>query len=166
MSITPDVEALPLTRHDSGQSGTIAARHAVAEEGGFEPSISPRAEAIFLHTVCSPGASNKASEQRLRRSWDQRFESPFLQRRVIQTDHPVAERRVKGRSRRIARARSNNARPGFIRQNLILTNDNRTDYRAPSQAGPSNDINAGSPGSQKAPTRSPASLVAIRARLA
>jgi hypothetical protein len=36
-----------------------------------------------------------------------------------------------------------NARPGFIRQNLILTNDHRTDYRAPSQAGPSNDINAG-----------------------
>jgi hypothetical protein len=33
----------------------------------------------------------------------------------------------------------------------------------PSQAGPGNDINAGSPGFQKAPTRSPASLVAIRA---
>jgi hypothetical protein len=35
-------------------------------------------------------------------------------------------------------------------------------YRAPSQAGPGNDINAGSPGFQKAPTRGPASLVAIR----
>src|SRR5207253_9094868 len=34
-------------------------------------------------------------------------------------------------------------------------------YRAPSQAGPGNDINAGSPGFQKAPTRGPASLVAI-----
>src|ERR1700731_3437036 len=33
----------------------------------------------------------------------------------------------------------------------------------PSQAGPGNDINAGSPGSQKAPTRSPASPGAIRA---
>ena len=33
-------------------------------------------------------------------------------------------------------------------------------YRAPSQAGPGNDINAGSPGFQKAPTRGPASLVA------
>ena len=32
----------------------------------------------------------------------------------------------------------------------------------PSQAGPGNDINAGSPGSQKAPTRSPASPGAIR----
>jgi hypothetical protein len=31
------------------------------------------------------------------------------------------------------------------------------------QAGPGNDINAGSPGSQKAPTWSPASLVSIRA---
>jgi hypothetical protein len=30
------------------------------------------------------------------------------------------------------------------------------------QAGPGNDINAGSPGFQKAPTRGPASLVAIR----
>ena len=34
-------------------------------------------------------------------------------------------------------------------------------YRAPSQAGPGNDINAGSPGFQKAPTRGPASLVAF-----
>ena len=37
-------------------------------------------------------------------------------------------------------------------------------YRAPSQAGPGNDINAGSPGFQKAPTRGPASLVAIGSR--
>ena len=36
-------------------------------------------------------------------------------------------------------------------------------YPAPSQAGPGNDIHAGSPGLQKAPTRGPASLVAIRA---
>jgi len=36
-------------------------------------------------------------------------------------------------------------------------------YRAPSEAGPGNDINAGSPGFQKAPTRDPASLVAGRA---
>ena len=36
-------------------------------------------------------------------------------------------------------------------------------YRAPSEAGPGNDINAGSPGFQKAPTRGPASLVAVRA---
>jgi hypothetical protein len=36
-------------------------------------------------------------------------------------------------------------------------------YPAPSQAGPGNDIYAGSPGLQKAPTRGPASLVAIRA---
>ena len=33
-----------------------------------------------------------------------------------------------------------------------------------SQAGPSNDINAGSPGSQKAPTQIPASLVRWLAR--
>jgi hypothetical protein len=37
-------------------------------------------------------------------------------------------------------------------------------YCAPSQAGPGNDINAGSPGSQKAPTQSPASLVQPVAR--
>jgi len=36
-------------------------------------------------------------------------------------------------------------------------------YRAPSQAGPGNDINAGSPGFQKARTRGPASQVAARA---
>src|SRR5215469_12803798 len=36
-------------------------------------------------------------------------------------------------------------------------------YRALSQAGPGNDINARSPGLQKAPTRGPASLVNIRA---
>jgi hypothetical protein len=35
-------------------------------------------------------------------------------------------------------------------------------YRAPSQAGPGNGIDAGSPGFQKAPTWGPASLVAIR----
>ena len=35
-------------------------------------------------------------------------------------------------------------------------------YRAPSQADPGNDINAGSLGFQKAPMRGPASLVAIR----
>ena len=33
-------------------------------------------------------------------------------------------------------------------------------YRAPSQASPGNEFNAGSPGFQKAPTRGPASLVA------
>jgi hypothetical protein len=33
-----------------------------------------------------------------------------------------------------------------------------------SQAGPGNDINAGSPGSQKAPTQTPASLVQPLAR--
>jgi hypothetical protein len=37
-------------------------------------------------------------------------------------------------------------------QNRILTIDTGTVYRAPGQAGPGNDINAGSPGSQKAPT--------------
>jgi hypothetical protein len=49
------------------------------------------------------------------------------------------------------------------RQNRILTIDTGTVYRSSSQAGPGNDINAGSPGSQKAPTWSPASLVGIRA---
>src|SRR6516164_9719798 len=34
----------------------------------------------------------------------------------------------------------------------------RQGYRPPSQAGPGNDIHAGSPGLQKAPTRGPASL--------
>jgi len=34
-------------------------------------------------------------------------------------------------------------------------------YRALSQAGPGNDINARSPGLQKAPTRGPASLVSM-----
>jgi len=53
--------------------------------------------------------------------------------------------------------------PALSRQNRILTIDTGTVYRAPGQAGPGNDINAGSPGSQKAPTWSPASLVAIRA---
>src|SRR5207302_5569214 len=36
-------------------------------------------------------------------------------------------------------------------------------YLVPSQAGPGNDIHAGSRGLQKAPTWGPASLVAIRA---
>ena len=36
-------------------------------------------------------------------------------------------------------------------------------YRAPSRAGPGNDIDAGPPGFQKAPTRGPISLVAVRA---
>ena len=51
--------------------------------------------------------------------------------------------------------------PALSRQNRILTIDRGEVYRASSQAGPGNDINAGSPGSQKAPTWSPASLVAI-----
>ena len=54
--------------------------------------------------------------------------------------------------------------PALSRQNRILTIDRGEVYRASRQAGPGNDINAGSPGSQKAPTWSPASLVAIRAR--
>ena len=37
-------------------------------------------------------------------------------------------------------------------RNRILTSDRTQVYRAPSQAGPGNDINAGPPGSQKAPT--------------
>src|SRR5215472_6773521 len=41
----------------------------------------------------------------------------------------------------------------------VLTNGQGEDYPARSQAGPGNDINAGSPGSQKAPAQSPASLV-------
>jgi hypothetical protein len=41
----------------------------------------------------------------------------------------------------------------------VLTTDNGGVYRGPSQAGPGNDIHAGSPGLQKAPTRGPASLV-------
>src|SRR5260370_1383996 len=45
-------------------------------------------------------------------------------------------------------------------QSRILTIDKGRFYRAPSQAGPGNDINAGSPGFQKAPTRGPSSLVA------
>jgi hypothetical protein len=43
---------------------------------------------------------------------------------------------------------------------LFLTIDQGTDYRVPSQAGPGNNV--GSPGSQKAPTQGPASLVAFR----
>jgi len=54
-------------------------------------------------------------------------------------------------------------RPAFSRQYRILTIDRGEVYRASSQAGPGNDINAGSTGSQKAPTWSPASLVAFRA---
>jgi len=38
------------------------------------------------------------------------------------------------------------------RAGRILTNDRREVYRRSSQAGPGNDINAGSPGYQKAPT--------------
>jgi len=35
-------------------------------------------------------------------------------------------------------------------------------YRAPSQAGTGNDVNARSPGLHKAPTRGPASLVSMQ----
>jgi hypothetical protein len=54
--------------------------------------------------------------------------------------------------------------PDYDLQSLKADFDERQgrDYCAPSQAGPGNDINAGSPGFQKAPTRGPASLVAIR----
>ena len=48
-------------------------------------------------------------------------------------------------------------------QNWILTIDEGRFTVRLSQAGPGNDINAGSPGSQKAPTWGPASLVVIRA---
>jgi hypothetical protein len=41
----------------------------------------------------------------------------------------------------------------------ILAIGNGTVYHTPGQAGPGNDINAGSSGFQKAPTRGPASLV-------
>jgi hypothetical protein len=49
------------------------------------------------------------------------------------------------------------------RELLLAFDDQQGDgLRCASQAGPGNDINAGSPGSQKAPTRSPASPGAIR----
>jgi hypothetical protein len=48
-------------------------------------------------------------------------------------------------------------------QNRILTIDKGQVYYAPCQAGPGNDINAGSLGFLKAPTRGPASLVVILA---
>ena len=51
--------------------------------------------------------------------------------------------------------------PSHSWQNPILTTDPREVYRALSQAGPGNDINVGSSGSQKAPTWSPASLVTV-----
>ena len=39
-------------------------------------------EPILLHTGEVPERRIRCSDQRLRRKWDQRFESPFLQRRV------------------------------------------------------------------------------------
>jgi len=48
-------------------------------------------------------------------------------------------------------------------QNRILTIEKGQVYRAPSQAGPGNDINAGSAGLQKAPRWGLASLVASSA---
>jgi hypothetical protein len=51
-------------------------------------------------------------------------------------------------------------RPSHSWQNRNLTIDRGEVYSALNQAGPGNDINVGSSGSQKAPTWSPASLVA------
>jgi hypothetical protein len=59
------------------------------------------------------------------------------------TNRPVVWQLVLGQSR---------GGLALSRQNRILTIDRGTVYRAPSQAGSGNDINAGSPGSQKAPT--------------
>jgi hypothetical protein len=39
--------------------------------------------------MCSPGASNSRSAKHLRRKWDQRFESAFLQRRVCKLSVPA-----------------------------------------------------------------------------
>jgi hypothetical protein len=55
------------------------------------------------------------------------------------------------------------SRPPHSRQSRILTICRGEVYDASSQAGPGNDINAGSMGSQKAPTWSPASLVCMSA---
>jgi len=75
---------------------------------------------------------------------------------------PVASHRATGGLHAVLR-QSRNA-PGLSRQHGILTFDRGEVYPALSQAGPGNDINAGSQGAQKAPTWSPASLVQPVAR--
>jgi hypothetical protein len=74
---------------------------------------------------------------------------------------PAASHRASGRLHAVLRQPRN--APALSRQHGILTIDRGEVYSPLSQAGPGNDINAGSPGFQKAPKRGPASLVAIRA---
>jgi hypothetical protein len=74
---------------------------------------------------------------------------------------PVASHRASGGLHAVLRQSRNG--PALSRHHGILTIDRGEVYSALNQAGPGNDINVGSSGSQKAPTWSPASLVAIRA---
>jgi hypothetical protein len=74
---------------------------------------------------------------------------------------PVASHRAAGGLHAVLR-QSRDGR-ALSRPHRNLTIDRGEVYSAVNQAGPGNDINVGSSGSQKAPTWSPASLVAIRA---
>jgi hypothetical protein len=67
-----------------------------SQRKGGRATISRRAGAIFLHTMCSPVTSNKASEQRLRRKWDQQIEAAFLHRWVVSSSISQAGNRRTG----------------------------------------------------------------------
>jgi len=57
-------------------------------KGGFEPPVSLGPEHIWLQTVYRSGRQISILKKRLRRKWDQRFESSLLQRRVCEPSVP------------------------------------------------------------------------------
>lgn len=70
------------------------------EESGFEPSAPPRMGAELPSDGVRLGAVQRCSEKRIRRKWDQRFESAFLQRRVrCELRSPRSRRSAPGTSR-------------------------------------------------------------------
>ena len=126
------------------------------EEAGFEPLVpsergTGRAASLFdsvrLLSIARVQLGGRGATRRTR--WDRQFESPSLQHGVCCEPNFFVNIRRFGPVQTGAAAGA-----GFDDRQAQV-------YRAPSQAGPGNDINAGSLGFQKAPTRGPASLVAF-----
>ena len=125
-------------------------------------SSTPPDAASQVPKLCEPSEIRSAPRET---RGDRGFESISLQAASLRTIGPSAADWVTGgcgsRSRFSAASQPRPAAFGGASSGF----DDREGqvYPAPSQAGPGNDIHAGSPGLQKAPTRGPASLVAIRA---
>ncbi len=127
------------------------------ERTGFEPLVPlEKKDDVFETTPMTPDPSPP------RKSCEPSREGPAVRIPLLQRGVRISRSRTFRTRRRLKRRKLRRRQTGPVPGTGFDDRQGQV-YRAPSQAGPGNDINVGSPGFQKAPTRGPASLVAIRA---